>query len=103
MKIQKNDDLLFRGIDFHDNVTFNTNTNKKIFIANANDIVTVKIPICLKDISDYFRQLNFPLEFCECNISIQTVDEIYIISPKCACVCVCVCVCVFVHVLIENG
>ena len=47
--------LLFRGIDLHDNTTFNTNANKNIFITNANDTVTVKIPIFLKDISDYFR------------------------------------------------
>ena len=39
--------------------------------------MTVKVPIYLKDISDYFRQLNFPLEFCEYNISIQVIDEIY--------------------------
>ena len=57
----KNDDLLYRGIDLHDKVTFETNTNKNIFISNAGDIVTVKVPIYLKDISDYFRQLNFPL------------------------------------------
>ena len=73
----KNNDLLYRGIDLHNNVTFNTNTNKNIFISNNGDTVTVKIPIYLKDISDYFRQLNFPLEFCEYNISIQVVDEIY--------------------------
>ena len=73
----KNDDLLYRGIDLHDNVTFNTNTNKNIFISNNNDTVTVKILIYLKDISDYFRQLTFPLEFCDYNISIQVVDEIY--------------------------
>ena len=72
----KNDDLLYRGIDLHNNVTFTTNTNKNIFITNANDVVTVKIPMYLKDI-DYFRQINFPLEFCEYNISIQIVDEIY--------------------------
>ena len=66
----KNDDLLYRGIDLHSNVTFNTNANKNIFITNANDTLTVKMPIYLKDISDYFRQLNFPLEFCEYNISI---------------------------------
>ena len=77
LKIQKNDDLLYRGIDFHNNITFNTNTNKNIFISNNNDIVTVKVPIYLKDISDYFRQLTFPLEFCDYNISIQVVDEIY--------------------------
>ena len=33
----KNDDLLYRGIDLHNNVTFNTNTNKNIFTTNAND------------------------------------------------------------------
>ena len=73
----KNDDLLYRGIDLHDKVTFETNENKNIFISNTGDTVTVKVPIYLKDISDYFRQLNFPLEFCEYNISIQVVDEIY--------------------------
>ena len=73
----KSDDLLYRGIDLHDKVTFETNTNRYIFITNQGDTVQVKIPIYLKDISDYFRQLNFPLEFCEYNISIQVVDEIY--------------------------
>ena len=74
----KNDNLLYRGIiDLHDNITFNTNTNKNIFITNQGDTVTVKVPIYLKDISDYFRQLTFPLEFCDYNISIQVVDEIY--------------------------
>ena len=78
----KNDDLLYRGIDLHDNVAFKTNTNKNIFITKANDIVTVKIPIYLKDISDYFRQLSFPLEFCDYDISIQIVDEIYYNNDK---------------------
>ena len=73
----KSNDLIYRAIDLHDNVTFNTNTNKNIFISNTGDTVTVKLPIYLKDISDYFRQLTFPLEFCEYNISIQVVDEIY--------------------------
>ena len=73
----KNDDLLYRAIDLHDDVAFKTNTNKNVFISNAGDTITVKVPIYLKDISDYFRQLTFPLEFCEYNISIQVVDEIY--------------------------
>ena len=73
----KSDDLLYRGIDLYDDVTFATNTNKNAFISNANDTVTVKVPIYLKGNSDYFRQLNFPLEFCDYNISIQVVDEIY--------------------------
>ena len=41
----KNDDLLYRAIDLHNNVVFNTNTNKNIFITNQGDIVTVKVPI----------------------------------------------------------
>ena len=73
----KNDDLLYRAIDLHDKVTFETNTDKNVFISNAGDIATVKVPIYLRDISDYFRQLTFPLEFCEYNISIQVIDEIY--------------------------
>ena len=77
LEISKNDDLLYRGIDLHNKNTFETNTNKNNFITHQGDAVTVKVPIYLKDISDYFRQLNFPLEFCEYNISIQVVDEIY--------------------------
>ena len=73
----KSDDLLYRGIDLHDKVTFETNTNRNILITNTNDTVTIKIPIYLKDISDYFKQLTFPLEFCDYDISIQVVDEIY--------------------------
>ena len=73
----KNDDLLYRGIDLHKDITFETNTNKNNSITNQGDTVTVKVPIYLKDISDYFRQLTFPLEFSEYNISIQVVDEIY--------------------------
>ena len=73
----KSDDLLYRGIDLHDKTTFDTNTNKNIFISNTGDTVKVKIPIFLKDISDYFRQVTFPLEFCEYDISLQIVDEIY--------------------------
>ena len=73
----KNDDLLYRGIDLHNEVTFSTNTNKNVFISNAGDTVAVKVSIYLKDISDYFKQLNFPLQFCDYKISIQVVDEIY--------------------------
>ena len=73
----KSDDLLYRAIDLHDDVTFKTNANKNVFISNAGDIVTVKVPIYLKDISDYFRQLTFPLEFCDYDIVVKLVDEIY--------------------------
>ena len=46
----KSDDLLYRGIDLHDKVTFETNINKNIFITNQGDTVKVKILIYLKDI-----------------------------------------------------
>ena len=73
----KSDDLLYRAIDLHDDVTFKTNANKNIFISKDGATVTIKAPIYLKDISDYFRQLTFPLEFCDYDVSIQVVDEIY--------------------------
>ena len=71
----KSDDLLFRGIDLHDNITFNTNANKNIFMEKVGDTIEIKIPI--RDITDYFRQLDFPHEFGEYNISIQVEDQIY--------------------------
>ena len=52
----KNDDLLYRGIDLHKDVAFETNTNKNNFITYQGDTVTVKVPIYLKGILDYFRQ-----------------------------------------------
>ena len=73
----KSDDLLYRGIDLHDDVTFNTNASKNIFMTKVCDTVTVKVPIFLREISDYFRQLDFAHEFGEYNISIQVVDKIY--------------------------
>ena len=51
----KNDNLLYRAIHLHNDVAFKTNTNKNIFISKAGDTITVKVPIYLKDISDYFR------------------------------------------------
>ena len=44
----KNDDMLYRGIDLHNDVTFETNTNKKKFISNNDDTITVKVPIYLR-------------------------------------------------------
>ena len=73
----KSDDLLYRSIDLHNDITFKTNANKNIFMTKVGDTVTVKIPIFLRDISDYFRQLDFAHEFGEYNISLQIVDKIY--------------------------
>ena len=73
----KNDDLLYRGIYLHSNITFSANTNKNFLFQIMGNTVKVKLPIYLKDISDYFRQLTFPLEFYDYKFSIQVVDEIY--------------------------
>ena len=58
LKNSKNDDLLYRAIDLHDDIAFKANTNKNIFISNTGNTVKVKVPIYLKDISDYFRHIN---------------------------------------------
>ena len=73
----KNDDLLYRGIDLHNDITFSANENKDIFMTKVNDTILVKVPTFLRDISDYFRQLDFAHEFGEYNISLQVVDQIY--------------------------
>ena len=65
------------AIDLHNDITFSTDENKDIFMIKVNDTITVKVPIFLRDISDYFRQLDFPHEFGEYNISLQVVDQIY--------------------------
>ena len=77
LESSKSDDLLYRGIDLHNNITFESNTNKNVFMTKVGDTITVKVPIFLRDISDYFRQLDFPLEFAKYNISLQIVDQIY--------------------------
>ena len=46
-------------------------------MTKVDDTIKVKIPIFLRDISDYFRQLDFAHEFGEYNISLQIVDQIY--------------------------
>ena len=75
----KSDDLLYRGIDhdLHNDITFESNVNKNIFMTKVDDTIKVKIPIFLRDISDYFRRLDFAHEFGEYNISVQIVDQIY--------------------------
>ena len=73
----KSDNLIYRAIDLHNDITFSANENKDIFMTKVNDTITVKVPIFLRDISDYFRQLDFPHEFGEYNISLQVVDQIY--------------------------
>ena len=78
----KSDDLLYRGIDLHDDIAFGSNENKHIFRDEVGDTIKVKIPIFLRDISDYFRQLDSAHEFGEYNISLQIVDQIYYLNAN---------------------
>ena len=77
----KNDNLLYRAIDLHNDVAFKTNTNKNIFISNDGDIVKVKVPIYLKDISNYFRQLISLVSEKRTQQSTQ-FKQLYILSLK---------------------
>ena len=43
--------------------------------------ITFKIPIFLKDISDYFRKIDF-IQFGEFNINIQLIDNIFVVSRE---------------------
>ena len=43
--------------------------------------ITFKIPIFLKDISDYCRKIDL-IQFCEFNINIQLIDNIFVTSRE---------------------
>ena len=69
----KNDDLIYRNIDIHSNVVKYNDTNKDIFLTKNGDTKRVVCNVFLKDISNFFKNLNVPLEFAE-----FAVDEIYV-------------------------
>ena len=63
-------------------ITKDTYFNKK----EGEDVIkphyiTFKIPIFLKDISDYFRKIDL-IQFGEFNINIQLIDKIFVTSRK---------------------
>ena len=78
----------YRNINKSNDKTLNIDNNK--FITKATyfnkkedeDVIkphyiTFKIPIFLKDISDYFRKIDL-IQFGEFNISIQLIDKIFV-------------------------
>ena len=73
----KNDDLIYRNIDIHQNVVKYNDTNKDIFLTKNGDTMQVTCNIFLKDISNFFKNLNIPLEFAEFNLTLKLVDQIY--------------------------
>ena len=74
----KNDDLIYRNIDIHSNVVKYNDTNKDIFLTKNGDTMRVTCNVFLKDVSNFFKNLNIPLEFAEFNLILKLVDEIYV-------------------------
>ena len=78
LKNSKNDDLIYRNIDIHQNVVKYNDTNKDIFMIKNGDTMRVVCIVFLKDISNFFENLNIPLEFAEFNFILKLVDQIYV-------------------------
>ena len=74
----KNDNLIYRNIDIHQNVVKYNDTNKDIFLNKNDDTMQVTCNVFLKDISNFFKNLNIPLEFAEFNLTLKLVDQIYV-------------------------
>ena len=78
----KNDDLIYRNIDVHQNVVKYNDTNKDIFLVKNGDTMQVTCNVFLKDITNFFKNLNIPLEFAEFNLILKLVDEIYVTDQE---------------------
>ena len=78
----KNDDLIYRNIDIHSNVVKYNDTNKDIFLTKNGDTMQVVCNVFLKDISNFFKNLNIPLEFAEFNLTFKLVDQIYVTDQE---------------------
>ena len=74
----KNDDLIYRNIDIHQNVVKYNDTNKDIFLTKNSDTMQVTCNVFLKDINNFFKNLNIPLEYSEFNLTLKLVDQIYV-------------------------
>ena len=74
----KNDDLIYRNIDIHDGVVKYDDTKKDVFLTKNDDTMRVTCNVFLKDISNFFKNLNMPLKFSEFNITLRLVDSIYV-------------------------
>ena len=78
----KNDNLIYRNIDIHQNVVKYNDTNKEIFMTKNGDTMQVVCNVFLKDISNFFKNLNIPLEFAEFNLTLKLSDEIYVTDQE---------------------
>ena len=74
----KSDNLIYRNIDIHQNVVKYNDTNKDIFMTKNGDTMRVTCNVFLKDIINFFKNLNIPLEYAEFNLTLELVDHIYV-------------------------
>ena len=74
----KNDNLIYRNMDIHQNTVKYNDTNKDIFLTKNGDTMRVVCNVFLKDVSNFFKNLNIPLEFAEFNLTLKLVDQIYV-------------------------
>ena len=74
----KNDDLIYRNIDIHTGVVKYNDTKKDVFLTKNGGTMRVTCNVFLKDISNFFKNLNMPLKFSEFNITLRLVDQIYV-------------------------
>ena len=74
----KNDDLTYRNMNIHQNTVKYNDTNKDIFLTKNGDTMRVVCNVFLKDISNFFKNLNTPIEFAEFNLTLKLVDQIYV-------------------------
>ena len=70
------------------NITNNKSISKETYFDKQEDedeikphYITFKIPIFLKDISDFFRKTDL-IQFGEFNINIQLIDNIFVTSRE---------------------
>ena len=74
----KNDRVIYRNIDIHTDVVKYNDTKKDEFLIKNGDTMRVVCNVFLKDISNFFKNLNMPLKFSEFNLTLKLVDQIYV-------------------------
>ena len=71
-------DIKLKNINIHTGVVKYDDTNKDIFLTKNGDTMRVVCNVFLKDISNFFKNLNMPLKFSEFNLTLKLVDSIYV-------------------------
>ena len=74
----ENDNLIYKTIYVHENVIKFNDTSKDIFLTKNGDKMRIICNIILRDISNFFKNLNIPLEFAEFNLTLKLADQIYV-------------------------